>query len=222
MRVSPFGNPRVNVYFQLTAAYRRLSRPSSALSAKAFTLRSFSLEQPFCFSPFCLTEIWNKFSFFAWASQIIVFWVVRSKKTLIFRSYVCLSASRFLLKPTKLFPLLLYGKTFIIFNNKFFSITTICFVSFLYSVFNEHLIGIVASASTNDMQLISHFVRAKHACHFSAFDYSMSRETLFLFGRPKWTRTTLKTYISQSFRSCSIEARGFFLFLKGFSSIVPW
>ena len=151
MRVSPFGNPRVNVYFQLTAAYRRLSRPSSALSAKAFTLRSFSLEQPFCFSPFCFTEIWNKFSFFAWASQIIVFWVVRSKKTFIFRSYVVLSASRFLLKPTKLFPLLLYGKTFIIFNNKFFSITTICFVSFLYSVFNEHLVGL--EDSTSDMRL---------------------------------------------------------------------
>ena len=140
IEVSPFGNLRVKVYFHLTAAYRRLSRPSSALSAKAFTLRSFSLEQPFCFSPFCLTEIWNKFSFFAWASQIIVFWVVRSKKTLIFRSYVVLSASRFLSKPTKLFPLLLYGKTFIIFNNKFFSITTICFVSFLYSVFNEHIL----------------------------------------------------------------------------------
>ena len=36
------------VYFQLTAAFRRLSRPSSALSAKAFTLRSFSLERSFC------------------------------------------------------------------------------------------------------------------------------------------------------------------------------
>ena len=45
--VAPFGNPRVKGYFHLTAAYRRLSRPSSALSAKAFTLRSFSLEQPF-------------------------------------------------------------------------------------------------------------------------------------------------------------------------------
>ena len=45
MRVSPFGNLRVKAYFQLTAAYRRLSRPSSAFSAKAFTLRSFSLEQ---------------------------------------------------------------------------------------------------------------------------------------------------------------------------------
>ena len=69
-----------------------------------------------------------------------ILWVVRSKKTMIFRSYVVLSASRFLSKPTKLFPLLLYGKTFIIFNNKFFSITTICFVSFLYSVFNEHVL----------------------------------------------------------------------------------
>ena len=49
-RVSPFGNPRVKGYFHLTAAYRRLSRPSSALSAKAFTLRSFSLEQPSWFS----------------------------------------------------------------------------------------------------------------------------------------------------------------------------
>ena len=187
-------------------------------------------------SPYALFRLNSRFAFLHSVSQKFetnsafclsfanncILWVVRSKKTIIFRSYVVLSASRFLSKPTKLFPLLLYGKTFIIFNNKFFSITTICFVSFLYSVFNEHLIGIVASASTNDMQLISHFVRAKHTCHFSAFDYSMSRETLFLFGRPKWTRTTLKTYISQSFRSCSIEARGFFLFLKGFSSIVPW
>ena len=43
--VSPFGDPRVKAYFQLTVAYRRLSRPSSALGAKAFTLCSFSLEQ---------------------------------------------------------------------------------------------------------------------------------------------------------------------------------
>ena len=44
--VSPFGNPRINTYFQFPVAYRRLSRPSSALGAKAFTLCSFSLEQP--------------------------------------------------------------------------------------------------------------------------------------------------------------------------------
>ena len=67
--VSPFGNPRVIAYFQLTAAYRRLSRPSSALGAKAFTLCSFSLPQHSSSSLFRNLLI-------AWASQIIVLWVV--------------------------------------------------------------------------------------------------------------------------------------------------
>ena len=40
-RVAPFGNPRINGYLLLPVAYRSLSRPSSALSAKAFPLRSF-------------------------------------------------------------------------------------------------------------------------------------------------------------------------------------
>ena len=39
-RVSPFRNLRVNGYLLLTVAYRSLSRLSSALSAKASTLRS--------------------------------------------------------------------------------------------------------------------------------------------------------------------------------------
>ena len=43
-RVSPFRNRRVNGYLLLTAAYRSLSRLSSALSAKASTLRSYSLD----------------------------------------------------------------------------------------------------------------------------------------------------------------------------------
>ena len=42
-QVSPFRNLRVNGYLLLTAAYRSLSRLSSALSAKASTLRSFLL-----------------------------------------------------------------------------------------------------------------------------------------------------------------------------------
>ena len=42
--VSPFGNLRVEAYLQLSAAYRSLSRPSSAPDAKAFTLCSSSLE----------------------------------------------------------------------------------------------------------------------------------------------------------------------------------
>ena len=38
--VSPFGHLRIVGYLRLPAAYRSLSRPSSALGAKAFTLRS--------------------------------------------------------------------------------------------------------------------------------------------------------------------------------------
>ena len=36
--VAPFGNLRVEAYLQLTGAYRSLSRPSSTLGAKAFTV----------------------------------------------------------------------------------------------------------------------------------------------------------------------------------------
>ena len=43
-RVSPFRNLRVTGYLLLTAAYRSLSRLSSALSAKASTLRSYLLD----------------------------------------------------------------------------------------------------------------------------------------------------------------------------------
>ena len=41
--VSPFGDLRVSGYLLLTAAFRSLSRPSSALSAKASSLRPSSL-----------------------------------------------------------------------------------------------------------------------------------------------------------------------------------
>ena len=43
--VSPFRNLRVNGYLLLTAAYRSLSRPSSASGAKASALCSFLLDQ---------------------------------------------------------------------------------------------------------------------------------------------------------------------------------
>ena len=43
-RVPPFGNLWINVYLQLPTAYRSLSRPSSAISAMASTLRSYSLD----------------------------------------------------------------------------------------------------------------------------------------------------------------------------------
>ena len=44
MGVSPFGNLRIEAYLQLPAAYRSLSRPSSAPNAKAFSICSSSLE----------------------------------------------------------------------------------------------------------------------------------------------------------------------------------
>ena len=43
MWVSPFRYLRINVYLPLPAAFRSLSRLSSALSAKASALRSSSL-----------------------------------------------------------------------------------------------------------------------------------------------------------------------------------
>ena len=42
--VSPFGNLRIYAHLQLPEAYRSLSRPSSAPDAKAFPLRSFTLD----------------------------------------------------------------------------------------------------------------------------------------------------------------------------------
>ena len=42
--VSPFGNLRIVAHLQLPEAYRSLSRPSSAPDAKAFPLRSSSLD----------------------------------------------------------------------------------------------------------------------------------------------------------------------------------
>ena len=43
-RVPPFGYPWINAYLRLPMAFRSLSRPSSAISALASTLRSCSLD----------------------------------------------------------------------------------------------------------------------------------------------------------------------------------
>ena len=51
--VSTFGYPRIEAYLQLPAAFRSLSRPSSAPCAKAFTLCSCSLELPLLISLSC-------------------------------------------------------------------------------------------------------------------------------------------------------------------------
>ena len=49
-RVSPFGYLRIDGYLLLPEAFRSLSRPSSALSAKASTLRSSSLNRLWIYS----------------------------------------------------------------------------------------------------------------------------------------------------------------------------
>ena len=49
-RVSPFRHLRIKDYLHLPAAFRSLSRLSSALSAKASTLRSFLLDLSFTIS----------------------------------------------------------------------------------------------------------------------------------------------------------------------------
>ena len=54
MRVSPFRHLRISGYLLLPAAFRSLSRLSSALSAKASTLRSFLLDQFYHFN-----SVWN-------------------------------------------------------------------------------------------------------------------------------------------------------------------
>ena len=45
MRIAPFGHLRIVVYLRLPAAFRSLSRPSSASGAKAFPLCSFLLDR---------------------------------------------------------------------------------------------------------------------------------------------------------------------------------
>ena len=66
MGVSPFGNLRIMAYLQLPAAYRSLSRPSSAPDAKAFTLCSCSLELRIAvLFTNCLSFTYKRFGFFS-------------------------------------------------------------------------------------------------------------------------------------------------------------
>ena len=57
MWVSPFRHPRINAHLQLPAAFRSLSRLSSAPSAKAFALRPSSLDRFLLSSSICQQDI---------------------------------------------------------------------------------------------------------------------------------------------------------------------
>ena len=90
--VSTFGNLRVEAYLQLTAAYRSLSRPSSAPDAKAFTLCSYSLELPFLWSITFVAMIDPWFSFFriAWVSWTFWLSLLACKKVCIIAFFLAL------------------------------------------------------------------------------------------------------------------------------------
>ena len=67
--VSTFGNLRIEAYLQLPAAYRSLSRPSSAPDAKAFALCSCSLELPYWFYSACSLELLSFFKQISFAAK---------------------------------------------------------------------------------------------------------------------------------------------------------
>ena len=133
MSVSTFGYLRVEAYLQLTAAFRSLSRPSSAPDAKAFTLCSFSLELSF---KHCCSLL---FLWIAWVSRTFLFFglLIHCEKVLSFCALNRYSTFRWNCTFTQI------GKTY----NSYFAnlVKNICplicsFLLFniLYSVFNEH------------------------------------------------------------------------------------
>ena len=64
--VSPFGHRGINAYCQLPHAFRRLSRPSSPLTAKASTVCTYSLDH---ITPSRLGTTWLTLNYFALASR---------------------------------------------------------------------------------------------------------------------------------------------------------
>ena len=82
-QVSPFGHLRIKAYVQLPEAFRSLSRPSSAPSAKAFSLCSFLLDQ-----------LVNTFHNVSMRKVLTVFLtLVRKNSLLCFHKFVLLSIS---------------------------------------------------------------------------------------------------------------------------------
>ena len=69
-RVPPFGYSRINAYLQLPVTFRSLSRPSSAISALASTLRSYSLD--LCQPPFTLLRLLGELQFFSVSFRILL------------------------------------------------------------------------------------------------------------------------------------------------------
>ena len=92
------------------------------------------------FSPFCLTEIWNKSSFYclSFANNCIL-WVVRSKKTMIFRSYFVFVRLKISLEADEIVPTSFVRKNLYVSITSFSQLQLSVSFLFLYSVFNEHV-----------------------------------------------------------------------------------
>ena len=84
MRIAPFGNLRIKICLLLPAAYRSLPRPSSALNAKAFSLRSLRFTiWIMCFLLFCAICSWKNLSYptsnffsFYWSIFVVHFFLI--------------------------------------------------------------------------------------------------------------------------------------------------
>ena len=136
--VSSFGNPRIEAYLQLPAAYRSLSRPSSAPDAKAFTLCSCSLELPSLHWPSdqcgSLRSYLNCLSFFKT-------WIFLRSKKVTPSCFVCFAS---LISQCWQNCLPFDWKDLIsrsLSKSRFVFVLSICFfiLNFsLYSIFNEH------------------------------------------------------------------------------------
>ena len=118
--VSTFGNLRIEAYLQLPAAYRSLSRPSSAPDAKAFALCSCSLELPYWIFSACSLNCWvslNKFfrskkafcSFLRFTSRWNCNFFTLLGKTKLISQFCPLKSVRFLLILSKFLWISLYS-----------------------------------------------------------------------------------------------------------------
>ena len=145
--VPQFGYLRIEAYLQLPAAFRSLSRPSSAPDAKAFTLCSFLLELLF----FVLH--------IAWVSQIIFYNEKAIWITFFFWFSACVSTCGQIV----VFHDFQKDLQFISNLNLFFNPVKLS-VRFSYLVFNEHSFrkslrdfrGGLKWSRTTDLMLIRH------------------------------------------------------------------
>ena len=79
--VVPFGNPRINGYLLLNAAYRSLSRPSSPVRAKASAIRPLLLSLDFnCLQPINMTEQSADYTFSIYLLLLVTFSVSNMSK----------------------------------------------------------------------------------------------------------------------------------------------